>query len=65
MKQYINKTNNLCLVEFEDGTGQFLMRGQVFESDKKVKRTSKGIVVKESGSTPVKVAKPKEDSVGE
>lgn len=47
MKTFINKTGELRCVEFEDGTAQFLMRGQKFTSDKPVKKVQQGIVVKE------------------
>lgn len=47
IKRYINKSSALRVVVFEDGSAQFLMRGQSVESDKPVKKVQEGIVVKD------------------
>jgi hypothetical protein len=47
MKKYSNPTHKLMVVEFEDGSAQFLMRGQSFQSDKATKKVQKGVIVKD------------------
>ncbi len=47
MKKFVNKSHQLRTINFEDGTSQFLMRGQVFFSDKEVKSVQDGIHVSE------------------
>ena len=69
MKTYINKTNELRCVVFEDDSAQFLMRGQKFTTDKVVKKIQTGIVVKEETSkdesTVKKTAKKSESETNE
>lgn len=43
MKKYTNKTSTMKVVEFEDGTAQFLARGQSFTTDKAVKKVQEGL----------------------
>lgn len=45
MKKYTNMTHELRSVTFNDGTTQFLMRGQSIESDKSTKRVQAGVRV--------------------
>lgn len=47
MKKFVNKSHQLRTINFVDGTSQFLMRGQVFFSDKEVKSVQDGIHVSE------------------
>ena len=47
MKRYSNPTHKLMVVEFADGSAQFLMRGQSIETDKKTKKVQKGVIVKD------------------
>jgi hypothetical protein len=47
MKKYTNNTHSMKTVLFKDGSAQFLMRGQSFESDKEIERVSKGVLVKD------------------
>lgn len=44
MKRYINESHRLVCVEFE-GVAQFLRRGDAIETDKKVLKIPKGVVV--------------------
>lgn len=37
MKRYLNKSNELVTIVFEEGDAQFLFRGQKIETDRKVK----------------------------
>lgn len=43
MKKYTNMTGELRCVRFQDGTTQFLTRGQSFESDKPTAKVQPGI----------------------
>ena len=45
MKKYTNVSNEMRCVVFEDGSSQFLMRGQSIVSDKPTKIVEKGIKV--------------------
>lgn len=45
MKKFTNQTHELRSVSFKDGTTQFLMRGESFESDKVTKRVQTGVRV--------------------
>lgn len=45
MKKYTNMSNEMRCVVFEDGSSQFLMRGQSIVSDKSTKIVEKGIKV--------------------
>lgn len=47
MKKYTNITDKLRAITFEDGTAQFLMRGQSFTTDKVVVVVDNGIKVTE------------------
>lgn len=38
MIRFVNRTSTMKVVEFEDGSAQFLMRGQSIITDKPVKR---------------------------
>lgn len=53
MKKYINKSDKLRSIRFDDNEAQFLMRGQSITTDKKVIHIQEGIVVKD-----VEVQKP-------
>lgn len=44
-KTYKNKTLEMQYVEFVDGDGYFLMKGQSITSDKEVKTMSKGVTI--------------------
>jgi len=48
MVKYGNKSREMRTIYFEDGSAQFLMRGQTIETSKKVKRIQEGIVIIES-----------------
>jgi len=61
MKKYTNITHEMLCVELE-GIGQFLTRGQSFESDAKEIRVPKGILVETVGQVKVKASKPKKSA---
>lgn len=54
MKKYTNKSHEMRTVFFEDGSAQFLKRGQSLKTDKQVKRVQDGIHVTDESA---KVAK--------
>jgi len=62
MKKYTNIKNRLGVVRFEDGTSQFLMRGQSIETDKKVKQMDESIRVSEKSSPKKRQQKTETDS---
>lgn len=45
MKKYVNQNNRLVCVKFEDGTAQFLRRGESISTAKKVKQLPEGVTV--------------------
>lgn len=52
MKRYTNHSNELRAIHFEDGSTQFLFRGQSFETEAEPTRIEEGIRVKESKQPP-------------
>lgn len=52
MKRYINKSHELVTIDFEDGTTQFLFRGQKIDTDKKVKEIRGDCTVMDSPQKP-------------
>ncbi|MDA3807327.1 MAG: hypothetical protein PF440_05355 [Thiomicrorhabdus sp.] len=57
MNRYTNLTHELKVVTFNDGTSQFLMRGQSFESSKPTSKVQAGLTVVELDSKKPKAVK--------
>lgn len=57
MQKYTNRTNSMKTVRFEDGTSQFLERGQSFTSVKEAKNVEKGVKVSEVRKTKSRLPK--------
>lgn len=54
MKRFSNPTSEMKSVTFEDGSVQFLMRGQSIETEKEVKKYDDGLRVSEMAVKSVK-----------
>lgn len=54
MKKYTNQGFEQAIVEFTDGTAQFLIRGQSIQTSKGVKRIRGNVKVTEVNKKPTK-----------
>lgn len=61
MKKYINNSQKMVCLRFEDGSCRFLRRGESHNSAKKLKSLPSGVVVTEVLKRKVRQRKKKED----
>jgi hypothetical protein len=61
MKKYINDSQKMVCLRFEDGSNRFLRRGECHSTAKKLKSIPKGVVVTEVLKRKVRQRKKKED----